>query len=176
MNVDRTGELTSAGEGGRPGSGEAQCEPPPGGPALSEAPLAEADAAALAAVLAALGDPVRLRLLSVLAACGEVCSCHLEAPLGKSQPTVSHHTRVLAEVGLIEADKRGRWTWWRIVPSRLAGIRQALGAWETAGQQAQPPAGAASAGAASAGAAWADAACSGASSSPQNVALSSRTV
>ena len=48
---------------------------------------------------------------------GEVCSCNLEGPLGKSQPTVSHHTRVLAEAGLIEGEKRGRWTWWRVVPN-----------------------------------------------------------
>ena len=60
-----------------------------------------------------LSDPVRLRLLSIVAAQGEVCSCHLQEPLGKSQPTISHHTRVLAEAGLIEGDKRGKWTWWR---------------------------------------------------------------
>jgi hypothetical protein len=52
-----------------------------------------------------------------------VCSCHLEEPLGKSQPTISHHTRVLAQAGLIEGDKRGKWTWWRIVPERLASVR-----------------------------------------------------
>jgi ArsR family transcriptional regulator len=85
------------------------------------------EAAVLASVLAALGDPVRLRLLSIVAAQGEVCSCHLEEPLGKSQPTVSHHTRVLAEAGLIEGEKRGKWTWWKIVPGRLASLRRALG-------------------------------------------------
>jgi len=90
-------------------------------------PLSETDAAALAAVLAALADPVRLRLISLVASQGEVCSCHLEEPLGKSQPTISHHTRVLAEAGLIEGDRRGKWTWWRIVPGRLAAVRQALG-------------------------------------------------
>ena len=97
------------------------------GPPLTSVPLSETDAAALAAVLAALADPVRLRLISLVAAQGQVCSCHLEEPLGKSQPTISHHTRVLAEAGLIEGDKRGKWTWWRIVPSRLAAVRQALG-------------------------------------------------
>ena len=81
----------------------------------------------VAPLLKALADPVRLRLISLVAAQGEVCSCHLEEPLGKSQPTISHHTRVLAEAGLIEGDKRGKWTWWRIVPSRLAAVRQALG-------------------------------------------------
>lgn len=97
------------------------------GPALTGVPLTEADATALASVLAALADPVRLRLLSILAAQGEVCSCHLQEPLGKSQPTISHHTRVLAQAGLIEGDKRGKWTWWRIVPERLQTLRQALG-------------------------------------------------
>jgi ArsR family transcriptional regulator, arsenate/arsenite/antimonite-responsive transcriptional repressor len=97
------------------------------GPPLTDVPLTEADATALAGVLAALADPVRLRLLSILAAQGEVCSCHLQEPLGKSQPTISHHTRVLSQAGLIEGDKRGKWTWWRIVPERLAALRQALG-------------------------------------------------
>jgi ArsR family transcriptional regulator, arsenate/arsenite/antimonite-responsive transcriptional repressor len=101
---------------------EALCGPP-----LTEVPLSEGDSVALAAVLGALADPVRLRLISILAAQGEVCSCHLQEPLGKSQPTISHHTRVLAQAGLIEADKRGKWTWWRIVPERLAAVRQALG-------------------------------------------------
>ena len=97
------------------------------GPPLTEVPLSEADSAALASVLAALADPVRLRLLSIVAAQGEICSCHLQQPLGKSQPTISHHTRILAEAGLIEGDKRGKWIWWRIVPDRLAALRQALG-------------------------------------------------
>ena len=97
------------------------------GPSLTGVPLTDSDATALASALAALADPVRLRLLSILAAEGEVCSCHLQEPLGKSQPTISHHTRVLAQAGLIEGDKRGKWTWWRIVPERLAALRQALG-------------------------------------------------
>ena len=94
---------------------------------LVTTPLGEAEAVELAEVLAALADPVRLRLLSLVAAEGEVCSCALEEPLGKSQPTVSHHTRVLAEAGLIVGEKRGRWMWWSIAPARLAAVRQALG-------------------------------------------------
>ena len=94
---------------------------------LTRAPLSVADAQDLAPVLAALGDPVRLRLLSMVAAEGEACSCNLEAPLGKSQPTVSHHTRVLAEAGLIIGEKRGKWTWWKVVPERLATVRHVLG-------------------------------------------------
>jgi ArsR family transcriptional regulator, arsenate/arsenite/antimonite-responsive transcriptional repressor len=96
-------------------------------PALTAAPLSPAQADELAPVLSALGDPVRLRLLSLVAAQGEVCSCNLEKPLGKSQPTISHHTRVLAEAGLIEGEKRGKWTWWRIVPERLDILRSLLG-------------------------------------------------
>jgi ArsR family transcriptional regulator, arsenate/arsenite/antimonite-responsive transcriptional repressor len=97
-------------------------------PSLVGAPLEEADAAELAELLAALADPVRLRLLSLVAARVEICSCELEAPLGKSQPTVSHHTKVLARAGLLVGEKRGRWVWWRVEPSRLAAVRRALGA------------------------------------------------
>ena len=93
---------------------------------LSAEPMAAADAAELAKVFAALGDPVRLRLLSLVAAGGEVCSCDLEGPLGKSQPTISHHTRALADAGLLTGEKRGRWMFWRVVPDRLAALRAAL--------------------------------------------------
>jgi ArsR family transcriptional regulator len=94
---------------------------------VTRAPLSDEDATELARVLAALADPVRLRLLSLVAAQTEICSCHLEGPLGKSQPTISHHTRVLAEAGLIVGEKRGRWTWWRVDGGRLAAVRGALG-------------------------------------------------
>jgi ArsR family transcriptional regulator len=90
------------------------------------APLAEPDAEDLARVFAALADPVRLRLMSLVADAGEICSCDLEAPLAKSQPTISHHTKVLADVGLVVGEKRGRWVWWRIVPERVAAVRAAL--------------------------------------------------
>jgi len=92
-----------------------------------EAPLSEEEATKLARLLGALADPVRLRLLSLVAAQGEVCSCDLEAPLGKSQPTISHHTKVLTDAGLVVGERRGRWTWWRVVPEHLAMVRQALG-------------------------------------------------
>ena len=94
---------------------------------LTDAPLDEQDALALARVLAALADPVRLRLVSIVASHGEVCSCDLEIPLARSQPTISHHTRILAEAGVLVGEKRGRWTWWQIVPERLTELRQALG-------------------------------------------------
>jgi ArsR family transcriptional regulator len=92
-----------------------------------DAPLAEKEANELARVLGALADPVRLRLLSLVASRAEICSCDLEAPLAKSQPTISHHTKVLAEAGLLVGEKRGRWMWWRVEPTRLAAVRAALG-------------------------------------------------
>jgi ArsR family transcriptional regulator len=97
-------------------------------PSVLDAPLSESDADDLARVFAALGDPIRLRLLSLVADAGEVCSCDLLGPLGKAQPTVSHHTRILADAGLIVGEKRGRWVWWSIVPERLAALRGALDA------------------------------------------------
>ncbi len=92
-----------------------------------DAPLGENEAAELAHVLGALADPVRLRLLSLVASQVEICSCELESPLGKSQPTVSHHTKVLADAGLLVGEKRGRWMWWRVDPTRLASVQAALG-------------------------------------------------
>jgi ArsR family transcriptional regulator, arsenate/arsenite/antimonite-responsive transcriptional repressor len=94
---------------------------------VTEAPLAEGEANELARVLGALADPVRLRLLSLVASRVEICSCDLETPWGKSQPTISHHTKVLAEAGLLVGEKRGRWMWWRVEPDRLAAVRKALG-------------------------------------------------
>lgn len=94
---------------------------------LTGAPLGLEEAEALARILSALADPVRLRLVSLVAANGEVCSCELEGPLGRSQPTISHHTRVLVEAGLLVGERRGRWTWWSLVPGRLAQVRAALG-------------------------------------------------
>jgi ArsR family transcriptional regulator, arsenate/arsenite/antimonite-responsive transcriptional repressor len=90
------------------------------------APLSEDDAQELAGAFAALADPVRLRCLSLIAAAGECCSCDMEGPLGRSQPTISHHTKVLAEAGLIVGEKRGRWMWWTLVPDRVDAVRAAL--------------------------------------------------
>jgi ArsR family transcriptional regulator len=90
-------------------------------------PIEEDQAQDLALVFAALADPVRLRLLGLVAQSGEVCSCDLIGPLGKAQPTISHHTKVLADAGLIVGEKRGRWVWWRVVPERVEALRDALG-------------------------------------------------
>jgi len=97
-------------------------------PTVLSAPLSEARAAELAADLAVVADPVRLRLLSMLAAAesGEVCVCEMIEPIGRSQPTISHHLKILADAGLIAGDKRGRWVWYRAVPERMAHLRALL--------------------------------------------------
>lgn len=93
----------------------------PGGRAMSVR-----DAEKYSSQFAALADPVRLRVLSIIAADGEVCPCDLANVVDRSQPTVSHHTRALAEAGLIVGEKRGRWVWWRVVPESMAPLRTVL--------------------------------------------------
>ena len=88
--------------------------------------LSDADANALAAGFAALSDPVRLKLLNLIAQAGTICSCDLTGPLERSQPTVSHHTRILTEAGLISGEKKGRWVWWRVEPDALRALRSAI--------------------------------------------------
>lgn len=89
-------------------------------------PIGEARAEELATAFAALADPVRLRLFSMIAAAGTECSCNLVEPIGKSQPTVSHHTKVLAAAGLIVGEKAGRWVNWTVVADKLDELRAAL--------------------------------------------------
>ncbi len=89
--------------------------------------MPEGDAAARAAIFAALADPIRLRLLSLVASLEEVCSCNLEGPLNRSQPTISHHTKILSDAGLIVAERRGRWTWWRVSPEHRDLVVDLLG-------------------------------------------------
>src|SRR5258708_30933518 len=87
---------------------------------LLAAPLDEAEAVDLARAFAALADPVRLRLLSLIADAGEVCAFELLEPLGKAHPTVSHHTKALADAGLIVGANRGPPVWWAVVPRPVA--------------------------------------------------------
>ena len=103
-------------------------------PQVLAAPLTEPEAEVLAHRFAALADPTRLRLLSLIADRpeGEVCACELVEPLGKSQPTVSHHLKVLREAGLIEGEKRGTWVWYRTVPAALDDLRMTLATRATA--------------------------------------------
>jgi ArsR family transcriptional regulator len=91
-------------------------------------PVAADEAAALAGVLAALADPVRLQILSIIgrSTSGEVCACDFVGPIDRSQPTISHHLKVLAEAGVVTGDKRGRWVWYRVVPERLSDVQRAL--------------------------------------------------
>ncbi len=95
---------------------------------LVQALLSEGEAAELASVFKALADPVRLRLLSMVAAAGddEACACDLIEPVGRSQPTVSHHMAILVDAGLVERTQRGKWAWYRLKPERLAMVQAAL--------------------------------------------------
>ena len=94
---------------------------------LVEEPLDKAQATQLAGWFRGLGDPARLRLLSLIASKGEACAaCDLVEPIGVSQPTISHHLKVLHEAGLVEREKRGRWVYYRAVPDRLAVLSRAL--------------------------------------------------
>ncbi|MBA3619977.1 MAG: metalloregulator ArsR/SmtB family transcription factor [Actinomycetota bacterium] len=97
---------------------------------LAREPLSAEGAQRLAAVLKALADPARLRLLSMIQAHadGEACVCDLTDPLGLSQPTVSHHLKVLLDAGLVTRDKRGVWAYYRAVPATLAALAELLAA------------------------------------------------
>ena len=90
--------------------------------------LDEHDAESLARSFAVLADPIRLRLLSYVAASGNagVCGCDLVEISGRSQPTVSHHMKILHGAGLVTREKRGSWVWYRIDPARLDALRAAL--------------------------------------------------
>ncbi|GFE17777.1 transcriptional regulator [Streptomyces glebosus] len=96
-------------------------------PGILTAPLDEGQAGELAKVFKALGDPVRLRLLSLIAsrAGGEICVCDLTPAFDLSQPTISHHLKLLRQAGLIDCERRGTWVYYWLLPEmtdRLAGI------------------------------------------------------
>ncbi|MGA7834164.1 MAG: metalloregulator ArsR/SmtB family transcription factor [Acidimicrobiales bacterium] len=95
---------------------------------VTAAPLQPNEALELARGFSALADPVRLRVLSILAASaeGEVCVCDLVGPLGKSQPTISHHMKILSEAGLVQGDRRGKWVWYSVNRERLAALGAAI--------------------------------------------------
>jgi ArsR family transcriptional regulator, arsenate/arsenite/antimonite-responsive transcriptional repressor len=100
-------------------------------------PLSAEDAGQLAGVFKALGDPVRLRLLSLIAshAGGEACVCDLTGEFDVSQPTISHHLKVLREAGLLTSQRRGTWVYYRVEPQALAALAQLL---ETPAEPAGP--------------------------------------
>ena len=103
-----------AGDG--PPADAEQCSIP-----LVRDPVGEAAAAGLAQVFRALGDPVRLRLVSLIGAHqgGEACVCDLTAAFTLTQPTISHHLKVLRQAGLIDSERRGTWVYYRLVPAAL---------------------------------------------------------
>jgi len=97
-------------------------------PVLIGEPIDEASAAGLAQVFKALGDPVRLRLVSLIGARqgGEVCVCDLTSAFDLTQPTISHHLKVLREAGLIEGERRGTWVYYRLLPAALERMAAVL--------------------------------------------------
>jgi ArsR family transcriptional regulator len=97
-------------------------------PSVLTAPLDAGEADVLAKGFSALGDPVRLRVLSMLAAAesGEICVCDFVDPLGRSQGTISHHLKILAEAGLVHGERRGKWVWYSLDRERLAELRGAI--------------------------------------------------
>jgi ArsR family transcriptional regulator len=95
---------------------------------LTSEPLGEQDAVELARVFKAMGDPVRLRLLSMIASHrgGEACVCELTGVFDLSGPTISHHLKVLREAGLITGERRGTWIYYRVLPERLSPVSALL--------------------------------------------------
>jgi ArsR family transcriptional regulator, arsenate/arsenite/antimonite-responsive transcriptional repressor len=91
---------------------------------LTRAPLDAGEAARLAHVLKALADPARLRLLSLIGSHdgGEACVCDLTGAFDLTAPTISHHLKVLREAGLITADRRGTWVYYRLAPAAMADL------------------------------------------------------
>jgi len=97
-------------------------------PPLLAGPLDAAEAESLAAALKVIADPTRLRLLSLIQSQpdGEACVCHLTEPLDLTQPTISHHLKVLLDAGLVEREQRGSWAYFRVVPDQLRALRELL--------------------------------------------------
>lgn len=91
-------------------------------------PLAPEAAADLAARFKALADPTRVAIVNVLSASDEVCVCNLTETFELSQPTISHHLKILREAGLVESSRRGTWAYYRLVPDAVDALRGALGA------------------------------------------------
>lgn len=95
---------------------------------LVREPLADGEARDLATMFKALADPARLRLLSLIASHegGEACVCDLTEPVDLSQPTVSHHLKILTDAGILSRDKRGKWAYYAVVPQALDTLGEVL--------------------------------------------------
>lgn len=124
-------DATVAADGSRSTGAAGTCCSP-----LTREPLATDEAARLAEAFRAVADPARLRLLSLIAGHdgGEACVCDLTEPLDLSQPTVSHHLKVLAEAGLVTREKRGRWAYYAVVPAALDALGAVLTTQHAAGR------------------------------------------
>lgn len=94
-------------------------------PGLGE-PMDRDEAELIAGQLKAIADPARLQLLSLIKSSGEACACDLTEPVGLSQPTVSHHLKVLADAGLVSREQRGTWAWFRVDTARLSALSRIL--------------------------------------------------
>ena len=95
---------------------------------LLRTPLDDAQANDLAELLKALADPIRLRLVSIVAnaEAGEICTCDLPVLVERSQPTVSHHLSILVKAGILDREQRGKWAWFRLCPDRLTALGDVL--------------------------------------------------
>jgi ArsR family transcriptional regulator len=92
------------------------------------APLSDTESRELAARFKALADPTRVAIVNSLSAADEVCVCNLTETFDLSQPTISHHLKILREAGLVESTRRGTWAYYRLVPEAIDALRGALGA------------------------------------------------
>jgi ArsR family transcriptional regulator, arsenate/arsenite/antimonite-responsive transcriptional repressor len=90
-------------------------------------PMAKRAAAAVAGRFRALSDPTRVAIVNRLSGAEELCVCDLNAAFDLSQPTISHHLKILREAGLVEATRRGTWAYYRLVPETIDALREALG-------------------------------------------------
>ena len=115
--------MTSAPAAQKRGDAAACCAP------LLHEPISAGQADQLARILKALADPTRLRLVSMVAAHegGEACVCDLTAPLGLTQPTISHHLKILVDAGILARDKRGVWAYYSLVPGAMDALSAILG-------------------------------------------------
>ncbi|MBB2987217.1 ArsR/SmtB family transcription factor [Terracoccus luteus] len=124
MSTAVTGEAVPGGHNGTAteAPGQACCT------SVTRGLLSAPEAERLARSFKALGDPTRVRLLSLIAAAdgGEACICDMTEVVGLSQPTVSHHMRLLTEAGLVTREQRGRWAYYAVVPGALDGLSASL--------------------------------------------------
>ncbi|SEO44009.1 ArsR/SmtB family transcription factor [Actinacidiphila rubida] len=122
LGQDETGTGTGSGAGAGTPADAACCSP------MVREPLDASDAADLARMFKALSDPVRLRLLSLIASHegGEACVCDLTGPFDVSQPTISHHLKVLREAGLVGSERRATWVYYWVIPDALARLSSLL--------------------------------------------------